>query len=87
MLKSVRLVFQNPQGQVESSCYPWCEGLTIADVITASGCQLEGRAVGIFGKIKEPSTLVYPGERVEIYAPLRIDPKDARRARAKKKTK
>ena len=87
MLKSVRLVFQNPQGQLESSCYPWREGMTIADVITASGCQLEGRAVGVFGKIKELSTLVYPGERVEIYAPLRIDPKDARRARAKKKTK
>jgi len=87
MLKSVRLVFQNPQGQLESSCYSWREGMTIADVIMASSCQLEGRAVGIFGKIKEPSTLVYPGERVEIYAPLRIDPKDARRARAKKKTK
>jgi len=42
--------------------------------------------MGIFGKaIKDPKTQVLnAGDRVEIYRPLIIDPKDARAARAAK---
>ncbi len=45
--------------------------------------------MGIFGKaIKDPKTQVLnSGDRVEIYRPLIIDPKDARAARAAKAKK
>ena len=41
-------------------------------------------AVGIFSKRATLDTLVYDGDRVEIYRPLMMDPKEARRLRAKK---
>lgn len=48
---------------------------------------LESVDMGIFGKaIKAPKThLLRDGDRVELYRPLKIDPKQARLNRAKKK--
>lgn len=40
--------------------------------------------VGIFGKLHPLNTLVQPGDRIEIYRSLTIDPKNHRRNRAKK---
>lgn len=40
--------------------------------------------VGIFGKICPLNTLVQPGDRIEIYHALTIDPKKNRRNRSKK---
>lgn len=48
------------------------------------GLDLERAAMGVFGKA-EPAParrVLVDGERVEIYRPLRIDPKAARKARA-----
>lgn len=39
--------------------------------------------LGIFGKITQPSAFLQPYDRIEIYRSLCIDPKDARRIRAK----
>lgn len=36
---------------------------------------------GIFGRPCAPNDLLHDGDRVEIYRPLSIDPKDARRIR------
>lgn len=41
--------------------------------------------VGIFSKIQELDYVLQPGDRVEIYRPLQIDPKEARRQREKNK--
>ena len=41
-------------------------------------------AVGVFGKRAELETILKPNDRVEIYRSLLIDPKQARRLRAKK---
>lgn len=38
--------------------------------------------IGIFGKLKKLSDLVSEGDRIEIYRPLVIDPKEARRKRS-----
>lgn len=46
---------------------------------------LAHQAVGVFSKPRKLSDLVKNGDRIEIYRPLTIDPKDARRAKAKKK--
>lgn len=64
---------------------------TALDAIRASGIEalfpeidLTQQSVGIFGKVlREPGHHVLSdGDRVEIYRPLIIDPKDARASRA-----
>ena len=40
-------------------------------------------ALGIFGRRVAPDTVLQDGDRVELYRPLRADPKDARRRRAR----
>ncbi|ASK35227.1 RnfH family protein [Alcanivorax sp. N3-2A] len=50
------------------------------------GLDLTSAPMGVFGKLEaEPATRVLrDGERVEIYRPLEVDPKAARRARARR---
>jgi len=64
-------------------------GATIADAVKASGLAHRfsgidpGSALtGIFGQRVNPDAPLKGGDRVEIYRPLRADPKDARRAKA-----
>jgi putative ubiquitin-RnfH superfamily antitoxin RatB of RatAB toxin-antitoxin module len=45
---------------------------------------LQSQKVGVFSKIKKLSDSLKAGDRIEIYRPLIIDPKEARRAKAKK---
>ena len=68
-------------------------GTTVFDAAERSGIasmfdgiDLATAKLGIFGKaVANPRTQVLEnGERVEIYRPLRADPKDARKARARK---
>lgn len=40
--------------------------------------------LGIFGKLIKPGTTLRNRDRVEIYRPLIVDPKESRRQRAKK---
>ena len=58
------------------------EGATVGDAVAASG--LRGDAFGIFGKQVQPEHPLRDGDRVEIYRPLVMDPKEARRRRARK---
>ena len=39
--------------------------------------------LGIYGKVVPPTTVLRDRDRIEIYRPLRVDPKEARRKRAK----
>lgn len=64
-------------------------GTTAAEAIRESGLANEmpaletaERALGIFGEACQPDTVLRPGDRVEIYRPLQVDPKTARRRRA-----
>lgn len=64
-------------------------GATVADAIERSAMQslfpewdLGTCTVGIWGQPAERSRLLQPGDRVEIYRPLIIDPREARRALA-----
>jgi uncharacterized protein len=57
------------------------EGATIKEAIEMSGIlkkfpeiDLDKQKVGIFGEIKNLSTLIEDGDRVEIYRPIKIDP-------------
>jgi len=67
------------------------EGSTIKQAIVSSGIleqcpeiNLEINKVGIFSKIIALDTLLRAGDRIEIYRPLILDPKEARRLRAEK---
>jgi hypothetical protein len=64
---------------------------TIAQAIQQSGLltlypeiNLAQQKVGIFSQFCTLDDYVKAGDRIEIYRPLLIDPKEARRARAKK---
>ncbi|WP_274522481.1 RnfH family protein [Halorhodospira halochloris] len=64
-------------------------GSTVNDAIQASGIlehhpqiDLAEQAVGVHGQVTKPQTALRDGDRVEIYRPLLIDPKEARRQRA-----
>ena len=67
-------------------------GTTLIEAIHASGLPaqypqlvLDACKLGIFGKLREASTVLREGDRVEIYRPLLADPKEARRRRVEKK--
>jgi len=65
-------------------------GQTVGQVIDESGIYvefpnqgLETADVGVWGHSVERSHVVRDGDRIEIYRPLHMDPRDARRSRAK----
>ncbi|WP_189519950.1 RnfH family protein [Kushneria pakistanensis] len=80
---------------LESVTVPY--GSTVLSVLEASGfcgrvdelaaIPLHALQLGIFGEhVRAPAEqTVRQGERIEIYRPLQIDPKQARRARARRK--
>lgn len=64
-------------------------GLSAADAVKRSGIltrfpeiDLAVNKLGVFGKVIKPEQVLQSGERVEIYAPLIADPKQARKERA-----
>lgn len=82
---SVEVVFALPRQQllVEVSLK---EGATVADAIDASGLaarfpdeQIEALPTGIWGRPADRDHAVSDGDRVEIYRPLEIEPREARR--------
>jgi uncharacterized protein len=87
MKKFVDVFFQlHAHEQLQQERVEWQEGLTIDGVIfQLNHAELRDRPVGIYGQLVDGSHVVQPGERIEIYAPLQIDPKEARRLRVNKK--
>jgi putative ubiquitin-RnfH superfamily antitoxin RatB of RatAB toxin-antitoxin module len=62
------------------------EGATVQQALDASGIlkrypqiDLEKQKVGVFGKLKPLDTVLADHDRVEIYRPLIVDPKAARK--------
>ena len=67
-------------------------GARVSDALHASGLlerhpeiDLARQKIGIYGELVQAGRLLSDGDRVEIYRPLRMDPKEARRRRALKK--
>ncbi len=57
---------------------------TVADALAASGfADAEHAAVAVHGVNATSATVLNEGDRVEVLRPLLIDPKDARRRRAR----
>ena len=70
-------------GRAEITRLELPSGSRVRDALRA--CGLEADAVGVFGKRVDLATRLADGDRVEIYRPLAIDPKERRRQRAQKK--
>jgi len=83
----VEVVYALPEAPtvVQLSVRP---GATVRDAVARSGV-LQGNppspepVFGIFGRRVSPARQLADGDRIEIYRPLRADPRAARRARAR----
>ena len=56
-----------------------------ADFMAAQSGALEDLRIGIWGRIRPLSTLLRERDRIEVYRPLTVDPKEARRQRYAKR--
>jgi putative ubiquitin-RnfH superfamily antitoxin RatB of RatAB toxin-antitoxin module len=65
------------------------DGATVADALDQARAQVAGievpwnADVGIFGELCDRAAVPRDGDRIEIYRPLKADPKESRRERAK----
>lgn len=85
---NVEVVYATPERQ-EVVALEVAEGATVAQAIEASGLcgrfdefEVDPSRLGIFSRKVEPGHVLRDGDRVEVYRPLVIDPKEARRQRA-----
>ncbi|MCG8379387.1 MAG: RnfH family protein [Proteobacteria bacterium] len=84
----IELVYINPESQhVVKLEVP--TGSSIEDAIRKSDVlslypeiDLNVNKIGVYSKIQNPDYILEDGDRVEIYQPLQVDPKEARRRRA-----
>lgn len=87
---SIEVAYASPQKQ-KIIKLTLSQPITIHAAILQSGIldlfpeiDLEKSEVGIWSEIKSLSALVSPGDRIEIYRSLHIDPKQARVIRVRK---
>lgn len=63
------------------------EGACVADALRACGLPVpapDAGAVGVWGRKIDPGRVLREQDRVEVYRPLQVDPKVARRERFRK---
>jgi uncharacterized protein len=89
----IEVVYALPERQIihELSVAP---GTTVEQAVKLSEIRrvfpeidLSQNKLGIFGKLAKPDKVLRDGDRVEIYRPLVLDPKDRRRERARLQAK
>ena len=77
--REVLIGFEAPPGSSVLDCVE-CSGL----FDLAPGLRDAGPGFAIFGRRVESAAPVSEGDRIEVLRPLRIDPKEARRSRARR---
>ncbi|WP_341891644.1 RnfH family protein [Variovorax sp. YR752] len=90
----VSVAYSPGPGVVDEVAVSLPRGATLIDAIRASGL-LERHAgidpaharLGIWGRVQAPQTVLRERDRVEVYRPLTVDPKEARRLRYRKSGK
>ncbi len=85
------MVYALPDGE-DAVTLTLAPGATAAEAVRASGIlsrhpdiDLGRNKLGIYGTVVEPQARLADGDRLEIYRPLAMDPKEARRRRAVKR--
>ena len=54
----------------------------LAQLPECSGWEMDESAIGVFGQLRPMESVLQSGDRLELYRPLLVDPKTARRLRA-----
>ena len=85
---AVSVVFSPHADEVTELTLMLDAGATLHDAIDASGLaqrypevDLETLACGIWGELRPPDAVLRDRDRVELYRPLQVDPKEGRRRR------
>jgi uncharacterized protein len=84
----VEVVYALPEGE-DAVSLVLAPGATAADALRASGLlqrhpeiDLARNRIGIYGRVVQPQAVLSDGDRVEVYRPLVVSAKEARRRRA-----
>jgi putative ubiquitin-RnfH superfamily antitoxin RatB of RatAB toxin-antitoxin module len=77
----IELVHSPQAGQVTHLEFEMAAGATLEDALRANGLLDTGLKVGIWGRPAALDTLLRDRDRIELYRPLTVDPKEARRLR------
>ncbi len=87
----VTVVYSPGAGQVIERALELPHGSTLSDAVQASGFLNDwpelantGALTGVWGRRVPPEQALKAGDRVEIYRPLKVDPKASRRERFSK---
>ncbi len=82
---SVTVAYSPRAGEVDEVLLSLPEGATVADALRESGMSIRhntsGLGVGVWGVLVAPGNRLRDRDRVELYRPLLVDPKEARRLR------
>jgi uncharacterized protein len=85
----IEVAYAVPQRAI-SKTFELASPATVGDALEAaaadpdfSGIDIAAAPVGVFGVAARRDQILRPGDRIEIYRALALDPKVARRARAK----
>jgi uncharacterized protein len=87
----VEVVYCPGPGHIDQTALSLAPGSTVADALRASGVLarhgLDPAAVdlGVWCRLATPDAPLRDRDRVEVYRPLLVDPKEARRLRYKRK--
>jgi uncharacterized protein len=78
----IEIAFSPRAGEVQRLALSLSEGTTIAQALERSGLALPADLrVGIWGRLRELTDTLRDHDRLELYRPLTVDPKEARRLR------
>lgn len=78
----VELVLSSVAGHVERLEFTVAAGTSLAQALAQSGVVFDpALKIGIWGRVMPLDTLLRDRDRIEIYRPLTVDPKEARRLR------
>lgn len=90
----VSVAYSPRAGVVDEVLLTLPRGATLIDAVRASGLlerhadiDLAQARLGIWGRVQAPETPLRERDRVELYRPLSVDPKEARRLRYRKSGK
>lgn len=87
-LLTIELAYSPAPGKVERWTLRLAAGCCVVDAVTQSGVllvhpelRLESLSTGIWGVLRALDHPLRNQDRVEVYRPLKVDPKEARRLR------
>lgn len=89
----VELFYCPGPGQVDHHELQLQAGATLGEALQASGVlqrhalHLPDVVAGVWSKVRPHHTVLCEGDRVEVYRPLTVDPKEARRLRYRRQGK